>query len=195
MSDIKACVACAEEIKIEAKLCRHCQTRQDDPTWTSDTVPENMVLLTDEQRRVPQGSIELEEWALGESKLVEIGSVEHQQADASFDPTVQPSKDDLVPADCAWAVFPWPGPMPGHLVPGPLSAPNPQKFFGSLGDVRGWTYSEFERCAGTPFNRAGVVDGVQTVIWSHGSLFGAWSASFHFDQYGVCMGFGNETAF
>lgn len=195
MAATRDCVACAEEIKAEAKLCKHCGTRQDDPQWVQpEPVPDNMVLLRDDQRRVPQGSLTVEEWGESKTILVEVGSIEHQRADAPFDPTVRPNKEDLVPADCVWAFAPWPGPMPANLIPGSFATPNPQKFFVALGNVRGWTYAEFEQCAGPPFNRGGLVDGVQTVIWSHGSLFGAWSASFYFDKYGICIAIGNETS-
>lgn len=195
MIESKLCVACAEEIKVEAKLCKHCQTRQDDPAWSSlAAVPENMVLLSASQRRIPQGSLTPEQWDLKESKYVEIGSAEHQQADAPFDPSVRPEPGDLVPADCVWAFAPWPGPMPANLIPGLLSSPNPAKFFGALGNVRGWTFAEFLQCAGAPFSRGAVDGGQQTVIWSHGSLFGAWSAAFYFDSYGVCFGIGSETS-
>ncbi len=33
----RACVACAEEIRINAVLCKHCKTRQDDQSFTSPT--------------------------------------------------------------------------------------------------------------------------------------------------------------
>jgi hypothetical protein len=37
--DVK-CIACAEEIKADALLCKHCQTRQDDPKFNkSSTEP------------------------------------------------------------------------------------------------------------------------------------------------------------
>lgn len=196
MSDTKLCVACAEEIKVAAKLCKHCNTRQDDPQWEPEApLPENMVQLTASQRRVPQGSLSKEEWAEMESKLVEIGSEEHNQADTPFDPSLRPQKDSLVPADSVWAFAPWPGPLPANLIPGSFSTPNPAKFFGAIGNVQGWTYAEFERCAGAPFSNGGLVDGIRTVIWSHGSIWGAWSAAFYFDKYDICIGIGNETSF
>jgi hypothetical protein len=34
MAGAKECVACAEEILIAAKLCKHCGTTQDDPRFT-----------------------------------------------------------------------------------------------------------------------------------------------------------------
>jgi len=69
------------------------------------------------------------------------------------------------------------------------------KFFGNLGDVRGWTYPEFERGAGTPFTTMPQPNGHRTVVWSHGGLLQAWSAAFYFDSYGVCYRIGNETQF
>lgn len=33
MSDFKKCIACAEEILVEAKLCKHCRTSQDSPIF------------------------------------------------------------------------------------------------------------------------------------------------------------------
>lgn len=195
MSETKFCIACAEEIKLEAQLCKHCKTRQDDPEWAPpEVVPDNMVLLSVAQRRVPQGSLSRDEWLEMESKLVEVGSVDHENADAPFDPSVRPEKDGLVPADCVWAMTPWPGPLPANLILGSFSTPNPPKFFGAIGNVQGWTYSEFEQGAGAPFSNGNLVDGVRTVIWSHGSLWGAWSAAFYFDKYGICMGIGNETS-
>jgi hypothetical protein len=32
--DTKACIACAEEIKLQAQLCKHCNTRQDEKSYT-----------------------------------------------------------------------------------------------------------------------------------------------------------------
>jgi hypothetical protein len=32
----KKCIACAEEIVLEARLCKHCGTRQDDPTFSDE---------------------------------------------------------------------------------------------------------------------------------------------------------------
>ena len=32
-AETKSCIACAEDIKAEAKLCKHCNTRQDEPTF------------------------------------------------------------------------------------------------------------------------------------------------------------------
>ena len=40
MSDQKTCVACAEQILVAAKLCKHCGTRQDDDAFTGGQVPE-----------------------------------------------------------------------------------------------------------------------------------------------------------
>ena len=39
-SALKSCIACAEQIKQDAKLCRFCGTRQDDKSFTSATVEE-----------------------------------------------------------------------------------------------------------------------------------------------------------
>ena len=33
MGDTKACIACAEEIKLQAQLCKHCNTRQDEKSF------------------------------------------------------------------------------------------------------------------------------------------------------------------
>ena len=46
------CVACAEQIKSAAKLCKHCGTRQDDPSFTASflsppTLPEDAIELAD----------------------------------------------------------------------------------------------------------------------------------------------------
>lgn len=35
MSETKPCIACSEEIKSSAKLCKHCNTRQDDKSFES----------------------------------------------------------------------------------------------------------------------------------------------------------------
>lgn len=193
--DVRLCIACAEEIKAEARLCKHCKTAQDDPRWSqqSQTKRDDTLVLNPDEQRVPQGSMTPEEWDARGAVEVKKGSEEHENAGSAFDPTVQPKPDDLVPADCIWAVFPWPGPLRSGLIPGRWSSPNPAKFFDELGDVRGWTYAEFERCAGAPFNSSRRPDGGKTVIWSHGSLFGAWSAAFYFDKYGICYGIGSET--
>jgi hypothetical protein len=39
MSNTKKCIACAEEILAEAKLCKHCQTRQDAEEFTEASDP------------------------------------------------------------------------------------------------------------------------------------------------------------
>ncbi len=36
MSETKPCIACSEDIKSSAKLCKHCNTRQDDKSFESD---------------------------------------------------------------------------------------------------------------------------------------------------------------
>ena len=197
MAETKLCVACAEEIKAEARLCKHCNTAQDDPRWSSDIRAEgdDTVLLAPSEQRVPQGSMSAEEWDERTSISVEKDSEELKASATPFDPSIRPQPDDLVPADCIWAVYPWPGPLPSNLMPGTFSTPNPQKFFTSLGNVRGWTYAEFETCAGVPFTTMPSADGGRTLVWSHGSLFGAWSASFYFDRYGICLGIGSETNF
>ena len=196
-AEVKACVACAEDIRVEARLCKHCKTAQDDPRWTKQAKPDgdDKILLSPSERRVPQGSMTAEEWDARQTVEVEKGSEEHENAGRPFDPTVRPKSDDLVPADCVWAVFPWPGPLGSNLISGNWKGPNPEKFFSELGDVRGWTYPEFELGAGEPFSSSPKPDGGKTVIWSHGSLFGAWSAAFYFDKYGICYGIGSETKF
>lgn len=193
MADMKMCVACAEEILAEAKLCKHCKTRQDDPAWVEQD--QSKVVLAPHERRVPMGSMSVEEWVREERIRVDKDSDEYQNSLVSFDASKPPSEGDLVPADCVWAVFPWPGPLPGHLLPGDFGATNPKKFFGKLGDVRGWTYQELEHCAGAPFQTIPRADGGRTVVWSYGGLFEAWSGALYFDRYGVCAGVGTETSF
>ena len=39
MPDQKACVACAEQILVAAKLCKHCGTRQDDNAFSGEQPP------------------------------------------------------------------------------------------------------------------------------------------------------------
>ncbi len=41
MEETKACIACAEEIKKEAKLCKHCKTMQDDQKFKRPKIREN----------------------------------------------------------------------------------------------------------------------------------------------------------
>ena len=36
---MKACIACAEVIQDSAKLCKHCNTRQDDPSFAAEKAP------------------------------------------------------------------------------------------------------------------------------------------------------------
>ena len=196
MPETKPCIACAEEIKVEARLCKHCQTAQDDPRWEKpEALDENFVVLSPSERRVPQDSMTAEQYDLMESVTVEVGSDEHQNSLVPFDMSKPPGKGDLVPGDCVWAIYPYPGPLPQSLLQGSWGGTNPMKFFGNLGDVRGWTYSDFLRGAGTPFTTMPQPNGHQTVVWSHGGLLQAWSAAFYFDSYGVCYGIGNETQF
>lgn len=117
--DVRLCIACAEEIKAEARLCKHCKTAQDDPRWSqqSQTKRDDTVVLNPDEQRVPQGSMTPEEWDARGAVEVKKGSEEHENAGSAFDPTVQPKPDDLVPADGIWAVFPWPGPLRSDLVP------------------------------------------------------------------------------
>lgn len=196
MPETKACIACAEDIKAEAKLCRHCQTAQDDPRWGEpDAIDPNLIVLSPRERRVPQGSMTAEQFDLMESVTVDVGSEEQKLSQEPFDSSRPPGTEDLVPGDCAWAIYPYPGPLPRNLLQSSWSGTNPMKFFAALGNVTGWTYGEFERGAGAPFTTIPRQDGHRTVVWSHGGLLQAWSAAFYFDSYGVCYGIGNETQF
>jgi hypothetical protein len=188
MSEIKECVACAEEIKINAKLCKHCGTDQGDSRWTPSV--EGMVHLEPGEQRVSPGSMTPEEFDQAATIIVAVNSPEHLNSSAPFDPTAEPGA--LVPADCVWAVFPYPGPFDVSKLP---IFNNAEKFFGSLESVMGWTFREFENYAGPPFNKMQREGGQFTAIWSTGGFFGAWSAAFHFDGYGVCMGVGTVTQF
>lgn len=40
---MKECIACAEEIKENAKLCKHCGTRQDDPEYQNSEIDQTVV--------------------------------------------------------------------------------------------------------------------------------------------------------
>ena len=188
MSETKECVACAEEIKAKAKLCKHCGTEQGDSRWAPDI--EGLVRLEPGEQRVSPGSMTAEEFDQLGTIVVAVNSPEHLNSSAPFDPTAQPGT--LVPADCVWAIYPYPGPFDQSKT---AIFNNAQKFFGSLDSVMGWTFAEFENYAGPPFNTMQREGGKFVAIWSASGFFGAWSAAFYFDRYGVCFGIGSETQF
>ncbi|GAA1059770.1 hypothetical protein [Agromyces bracchium] len=126
------------------------------------------------------------------SITVEATSPEALEARRPFDPSVRPpTPDELVPADCVWAYFPYPGPFPRD--PRPLSRID-QKFV-AMGTLIGRHFNEIASIAGIPMVDMSR-DGIRSSVWGRTSLWtGSWQINLVFDRYGVCARVGTETAF
>lgn len=108
----------------------------------------------------------------------------------TFDASTPPNPGDPVPADCVWARYPYPGPVPYRL------SGQPHKRLEQLGTLVGRPYAEITYHVGHPVSSQETVNGVRICTWQ-GKEF--WSsatvtASLFFDRYGVCAGLADQTS-
>ncbi|CAI8315847.1 MAG: Uncharacterised protein [Cellulomonadaceae bacterium TMED98] len=75
--------------------------------------------LRTSERHVRQSSMSFDEWNRHETIWVPPGSAKHEQAGREFNPNGEVSVGLLIPADCAWAIAPYPDPVPPELIPRP----------------------------------------------------------------------------
>lgn len=143
-------------------------------------------MLAANERYVPAGS-----QADAVMTVVEVDSELAQsfRARGPFDSSVPPKADVLVPADCVWAAKLHPGPMPHGTQSGNLKTR-----VRSLGPVQGRMLREFVDAFGAPAANLVRPDGLRSISWSGGSLFGGfWSVGYIFDRYNVCAGISGST--
>ncbi|MBT2517180.1 DUF2510 domain-containing protein [Streptomyces sp. ISL-90] len=170
----------------------------DGQQWTDHRAPSpppapmaGMVTLVPSQRRVPMGSLSDPE-AAERSVSVPADSPEALVAGGRFDPSIRPPMpDELVPADCVWAYWPYPGPFPSD----PARLGRIDQKFVAMGTLVGRHINEIHAAVG-PAMVDVQQDGLRSVVWGRTSVWsGSWQINLVFDSYGVCARVGNQTRF
>lgn len=181
----KACVACAEPILLNAKLCKHCKVVQNDERFLQES--RNKILIPFKHRRVLYASVDSnflkdedmqDIWVEPDSEEAKVASSQ------PFSGDLPPTDGDLVPRDCVWAY----ARHPGYGWPGLIESSNVKTFFSSAGSLKGRRLLEIQDYVGSPNVAMADSAGWPTLSWTRGGFFSTYQITLKFDPYYVCVG-------
>lgn len=104
------CSSCSSIMDANAKFCAHCGKANQ-----AENLSAEAIFLEGHARRFKYGSAE-SLLSAGESIWVDSSSEEFKNANSPFSPTKIPQEGDLVPGDCVWSSFKYPGPISPEIL-------------------------------------------------------------------------------
>jgi hypothetical protein len=150
----------------------------------------NQVVLEGRERRFPYGTLPIT--PLGEARktvFLDASDPEVARANSPFSSAQIPQVGDLVPGNCVWVSFEYPGPLPAHVLGGNFES----NINGDWIEAR--PRSEVEKVLGKPFVKVRAtqdLEGLNIFLSLYKEEFGLFKqkvrvAGVWFDEYDVAF--------